>query len=149
MKQFGLALCAVIALSACNSRKAPQNLPKDVALKPAHEQQIDIDRENMKNLKAEIDSIAGSVACTDAAEWRISPLGSKPCGGPASYFAYPIKLEEEILPKVQEYTRQQSDFNRRNKLMSDCAITPMPSGIRCEDGKAVLIKSGSGNASVY
>lgn len=146
MKKFGFAIFGLIAVSACTTRKAPQNLPKDVALKPAHEQQIDVERENLKDLRTQIDSLANSVACTDVAEWRISPLGSKPCGGPASYLAYPIKLEDQILPKIQQYTQQQSDFNRKNKLVSDCAITPMPSGIRCENGKAVLIKSGSAEA---
>lgn len=145
MKKFGFIIGGLMAVTACSTRKAPQNLPKDVALKPPHEQQIDIDRENIKDIRSQIDSLAGSMVCTDAAEWRISPIGSKPCGGPAAYLAYPIKLEDKILPKIQQYTQQQSDFNRKNKLVSDCAITPMPSGIRCENGKAVLIKGGSGD----
>lgn len=147
MRNLVLMFSATIALAACNSRKAPQNLPKDVALKPAHEQQIDTDRENLKDLKFQIDSISNSVACNNPDDWRISPLGAKPCGGPSSYIAYPKSLENEILPKIQNYTKEQSDFNRKNQLLSDCAIVPIPIGIKCENGKAVLIRNQSENAN--
>ena len=147
MKKAVLALVISSAIIGCKSKKV-QNLPKDIALKPPHEKQIDADREAIAGLKKNIDSLANSVICTDPAEWRISPIGSKPCGGPAAYMAYPIKVEKEILPEIEEYTHQQADFNRRNRLMSDCAIVPAPSGIKCEGGKAVLIK-GTADAAAY
>lgn len=141
------AIIPVLFVLSCSTTKNVENLPKDVSLKPPREAQADADLQALKDLRQEIDSTAGSVSCTNADDWRISPIGSKPCGGPAAYLAYPKKLETEILPKIQDYTQKQSDYNRKKGLMSDCAIVPAPAGVKCENGKPVLIKAIS--AEVY
>lgn len=141
------AIIPVLFVLSCSTTKNVENLPKDVSLKPPREAQADADLQALKDLRQEIDSTAGSVSCTNADDWRISPIGSKPCGGPAAYLAYPKKLETEILPKIQDYTQKQSDYNRKKGLMSDCAIVPAPAGVKCENGKPVLIKATS--AEVY
>lgn len=144
MKHLIYIPLVVFTLFSCKAKKAdkePETLPKDIALKPDNNYSQQLDRERLAVLVKEIDSLAGSEICTDASEWRSSPIGAKPCGGPSSYIAYPIKMEDEILAKIKEFTAQQDAFNKKYQLMSDCAMVPPPAGIRCENGKAVLVKS--------
>lgn len=133
-----LALGMVSLMLSCTAKKTVHSLPKDISQKPPREAQADIDAENIITLKTKIDSLASSVRCSNPSDWRISPIGSKPCGGPAAYMAYPKQLEEELLPMIRDYTQKQSDYNRKKGLLSDCAIVPAPSGIRCENGKPLL-----------
>ncbi len=139
-----------ILVIACQSRKAAQeysNLPKDISQMPkknpvvAVDNERKIDENNMLKLRTEIEDLINEEHCTDAKDWRISPLGSKACGGPASYIAYPIKLEREILPKITEFNRQSSAYNLEYGVMSDCGVTASPTKIVCESGRAVLVYS--------
>ena len=144
MKHLIYIPLVVFTLFSCKAKKAdkdPETLPKDIALKPENNYSQQFDRERLAVLVKEIDSLAGSEICTDASEWRSSPIGAKPCGGPSSYIAYPIKMEDEILAKIKEFTAQQDAFNKKYQLMSDCAKVPPPAGNRSENGKAVLVKS--------
>lgn len=150
MKKSIFILIALVSLSACKSKKVLEiqdRLPKDIALMPERdyssksEEERRKDEENMQKLRASIDELISSVNCTNPDDWRISPLGSKACGGPASFIAYPIKLEEDILPQITEYNRQSSAYNLKYGIVSDCAVTPAPAGIRCENGKPVLISA--------
>jgi len=144
MKHLIYIPLVVLTLFSCKAKKGdkePETLPKDIALKPENNYSQQFDRERLAVLVKEIDSLAGSEVCTDAAQWRSSPIGAKPCGGPSSYIAYPIKMEDEILAKIKEFTAQQDAFNKKYQLMSDCAMVPPPAGIRCENDKAVLVKS--------
>lgn len=141
------ALAALFVALSCSTKQNVENLPKDISQKPPREAKPDEDLQMLADLKTKIDSLTGSVSCNNADDWRISPIGSKPCGGPAAYLAYPKKLENEVLPLIQEYTQKQSDYNRKKGLLSDCAMVPAPAGIKCENGKPVLIKSSS--AEVY
>ncbi|MPN29835.1 hypothetical protein SDC9_177288 [bioreactor metagenome] len=53
-----------------------------------------------------------------------------------------------MLPKIKNFTDAQSAFNKKYGLVSDCVVVPAPSGIRCENGKAVLISGNSGDGEV-
>jgi hypothetical protein len=44
-------------------------------------------------LWAEINQLATSQNCTNASDWKFTPIGSKPCGGPMSYIAYSRKID--------------------------------------------------------
>ena len=139
-KIVGLGI-ALITLASCSSSKDvanPETLPKDISLKPHDHFTQEGDQQNLKTLIKEIDSLIGRETCTDAADWKFTAIGAKACGGPSSYLAYPITMEDEILPKIQTFTSMQSDFNVKYNLMSDCAMVLPPVGIRCEDGKAIL-----------
>lgn len=141
MKSLILTCFAISTLVSCSLKKTADNtdtLPKDIALKPEIALTQEQERENMAVLIKEIDSIISKESCTDASEWKFTAIGSKPCGGPSSYIAYPVKMQEEILSKVSDFTAMQSAFNLKYGLMSDCAIVPAPVEIKCEDGKAIL-----------
>ncbi len=142
-KVFCVAILVLIVVS-CGTRSQAdeeETLPKDIALKPERTDDPEPDRRAMAELMRNIDSLIATESCTDALAWRISAIGAKPCGGPSSFVAYPISREDEILPKIQQLTALQSAFNRKYNMMSDCAVVPAPSGVRCENGKAVLVGS--------
>lgn len=141
MKTLLIVGITLLTLVSCSSKKDvanPETLPKDISLKPQNDFTQENDQLKLKTLINEIDSIIGGETCKDVEDWKFTAIGAKPCGGPASYVAYPIKLEDEILPKIQTFTSMQSDFNLKYNLMSDCAMVMPPAAIRCEDGKAVL-----------
>lgn len=151
MKQFLIIAISVLSFASCSSKKAiveEETLPKDIALKPDNNFTQEDDQRQMKNLIQEIDSLIGAEPCTDVANWKYAAIGAKACGGPNSYIAYPVQLEDEILPKVTQFTSMQSAFNTKYGMMSDCAIVLPPAKITCENGKAVLIgdRSDKGQA---
>jgi hypothetical protein len=143
MKNLLLLILAVFSLSACNSKKGienNENLPKDISLKPENNLTQQADQQQLSLLIKEIDSMAQGETCDGSGNFAFTPIGAKPCGGPSSYIAYPKKTATEILPKVQKFTEMQSAFNKKYKLMSDCTMVPEPTEIKCENGKAVLVK---------
>lgn len=96
--------------------------------------------EELRQLHSEITALANSVPCTDPSQWAITPLGSKACGGPVSYIAYPEgSLSQNFLSLVEHYTEAQRAFNKKYGLISDCMYVMSPSGIRCENNRAVFI----------
>lgn len=149
MKIFVSIFLLLLTFSSCKNRKPaddPATFPKDVALRPdrqvsgkTNEEILAIQESSLRNLQGDIDSLINAHVCTDASEWRISALGSKPCGGPATYVVYQIQEEEVLLSKIREFTKIQAEYNRLKQIFSDCALEPQPSGIRCEDGKAILL----------
>lgn len=151
MKNVIIVGVAVLSLSSCLSKKSSANadkLPKDIALKPENNLSQQQDRENLNFYIKEIDSLANSEICNDASDFSFAAIGAKPCGGPSSYIAYPKKLESEILPKIEKFTAMQVTFNKKYQMISDCMMVMPPSEIVCQEGKAVLIGSGSSNAEV-
>lgn len=149
VRRILLVLIFSIFIISCKSKSDVQQndrLPKDVALQPERDysdspSEIDIekDRERLRVIRAEIEEKIAEVRCSNPLEWRISPLGSKPCGGPASFIAYPIELEEELLPKISDFNQRSSSFNLKYGILSDCSVTPAPSGVECNGGKAELV----------
>ncbi len=145
MKNILILGIAVLTLTSCGSKKAAnsETLPKDISLKPDNLLSQQQDKEQLSLAIKEIDSLIANESCTDASDWNFAAIGAKPCGGPSSYIAYPKKSEAEILPKIERFTAMQAAFNTKYKLMSDCMLVQPPSGIRCENGKAVLESLGS------
>ena len=142
MKHLLIIGISILTLSACSAKKAAMDddtLPKDISQKPHNHFTQEEEQVQMKNLIKEIDSIIATEICSDPNDWKFTAIGSKACGGPTSYIAYPIKLEAKILPKVIQFTSMQSDFNTKYSLMSDCAMVMPPVEIRCENGKAILV----------
>ena len=147
MKNLIYIAVFIFSLSACKSKKTAidsDTLPKDVALKPDRSktdtspESLAKEAEDLRIILVSIDSLADSKTCVNDDEWRITPIGSKPCGGPASYMAYHIEVENEIIPKIQEYTRRQASYNQKAGIFSNCMIEPQPSGMHCSGGKPVL-----------
>lgn len=141
MRNFIIIAISIFTLSACSSKKAAldeETLPKDISQKPHDHFAQDEEQVQMKNLIKEIDSLISTETCTNAADWKFTAIGAKPCGGPSSYIAYPEKLKEQVLPKITQLTSMQSAFNTKYNLTSDCAVVMPPVEISCENGKAIL-----------
>lgn len=141
MKYFLIVALSSLSLIACktkNDAEAKENLPKDIALKPENNLSQQQDKDHLTKLIKEIEAAIQKETCTDANDWIFAPIGSKPCGGPSSYIAYPKKMEAQILPEIEKFTEMQTAFNKKYQLISDCMIIAPPTGIECVDGKAVL-----------
>ena len=95
--------------------------------------------EMLDNKKQEILDYINSFSCAEASGCNTIAFGAKPCGGPRKYLAYPKELEAELLPKITKYNNESADYNRKRGLTSDCEVVPIPSGVKCEDGKAILL----------
>ncbi|MGZ5274111.1 MAG: hypothetical protein ACXWCA_07340 [Kaistella sp.] len=146
MKNLLIISIALLSLASCKAKKSVENadtLPKDISLKPENNMSQQEDQQELSALIKDIDAIIATEPCADPAEWKFSAIGAKPCGGPSSYIAYPVKLEDELLPRIEQFTAMQSAFNKKYNLMSDCAMVMPPSEIRCENGKAVLVRGNS------
>jgi hypothetical protein len=98
-----------------------------------------VSEEELINAQAEIIRLAESVPCTNASEWKFTPMGSKACGGPARYIAYHQSIEREFLNLVENFTTLQKAYNEQNDVVSDCMLVSPPRTIQCEADKAILV----------
>lgn len=141
IKYSALVLTSALTMSSCASSKSTDNsnLPIDISERPADESSKKYDEANLDKLKSIIESEIAKEKCTSASDWAFAPMGSKACGGPVSYIAYPKKLETSILRKIENYTQTMSEFNKKYGITSDCMMIAEPSGVRCQGEKAVLV----------
>jgi hypothetical protein len=129
-----------ISLSSCKSANSDTStLPKDISERPADENSQKYDEAALEKIKSAIESEIAKEKCTRNADWAFAPIGSKACGGPSGYIAYPKKIETSILPKIENYTQKMSEFNKKHNITSDCMMAPEPTSVRCENGKGVLV----------
>jgi hypothetical protein len=95
--------------------------------------------EELLSAQAEIIRLAESVPCTNASEWKFTPMGNKACGGPARYLPYHQSVERELLDLVEQFTTAQKAYNEQNNVLSDCLLVGPPRTIQCEANKAILV----------
>lgn len=94
----------------------------------------------LNEIASRIIAITESISCEDASEWAYVGFGSKPCGGPSGYIAYPVNINTpQFLALVEQYRQAQMSYNQNWGLVSNCMIEPAPSDIICEDGRPVLV----------
>jgi hypothetical protein len=87
-------------------------------------------------------SLANSEPCTDSKNWDFTALGSKACGGVASFIVYSKKIDKDaFLLKIKTYTDAQTAFDKKWGIFSTCDIILAPSGVQCVDGKPKLAYS--------
>ncbi len=146
-----LVICCMMLAGCLSKKKLNENLPVDLGMRPRPSDstvvlQTDqpksdsmVSWSQLQHIRGSIDSIVSGKICDDASAWRSAPLGSKPCGGPAEYIAYPKESESAVLKLVTRYTALHTRYNRQNQLQSDCIMVTPPLEIRCESGKPVLV----------
>lgn len=130
-----------MVLNSCKAKVDPNsNLPKDIAERPADESSQKYDQAQLDKLKAEIEAVISKEKCTGATtnEWKTAAMGTKACGGPKYYIAYPVKFEAQILPKIEDYNKKEDEFNKKYAITSDCMLVTPPTSIKCVNGKAEL-----------
>jgi len=128
---------SVLFVSCGTAKEANANLPQDIAERPADESSQKYDQAQLDRIRVSIESEVTKEKCTDATEWAFAPMGAKSCGGPQMYIAYPKKMEESILNRIDDYTEKA--FNQKYGIMSDCMMVNPPTAIKCIKGKAELI----------
>jgi hypothetical protein len=92
----------------------------------------------LANLEDQLLRLSESIPCTNASEWRLTPMGRKACGGPIRFIAYHQSIEKDFLALERRFTALLDQYYIQNKVMSDCLLVPAPTGMRCENNKAVL-----------
>ncbi len=99
----------------------------------------DQEEQHLTKLLAEIQDLANSESCTDPLDWAFTSYGSKACGGPLGYIAYPTTIDTvEFLEKVAEHRMAQQEFNRRWDVVSNCSLADEPRVVECENGSPVF-----------
>lgn len=155
MKNFFLSISALLLLLSCGNRASladkplPQPAPATRTEAPKKIAVTDKEVEELKALRERITQVSERVICKDPTEWRAAPAGAKACGGPSFYVAYHRSVELEMRDLIEEYTIKQDAYNRMHGIVSDCMLVAPPSGIKCEEGKAVLVKSTGPAATIY
>ncbi|WP_238554986.1 hypothetical protein [Chryseobacterium sp. P1-3] len=133
-------MCSTLILVSCNtSKNLNTNLPVDIADRPADEDSQKYDQAQLDKLKASIESEASGEKCTDASDWVFVAMGVKSCGGPQQYIAYPKKIENSILPRINDYTDRVRIFNEKYNITSDCTVVPVPTSLKCVKEKIRMI----------
>lgn len=98
------------------------------------------DQKALQEMRQEIEDMIKDVHCEDADEWSFAPLGSKACGGPQQYIAYPLSIDTEaLLALMAKYTKAEDTYNKKYGISSDCMMVTEPSDVICQEGKPVLI----------
>ena len=94
----------------------------------------------LKNLLAEIKDLSEQIKCENEADWKFRPIGSKACGGPTGYVSYSSKSDTvAFIQKVEKYTAEQANFNKKWKIVSDCMFVLPPKKVICENEKPKLV----------
>ncbi len=136
---LSIFLLAIFVSCKSTSNLDDSTLPKDISERPSDENSKKYDEALLDELRNDIESIISKDNCTKSSEWTFSAMGSKACGGATKYIAYPRKLENTIKPKISNYTQKMSEYNKKYNITSDCMMTTEPTGVRCDNGNAVLI----------
>ncbi|WP_298532479.1 hypothetical protein [uncultured Algibacter sp.] len=98
------------------------------------------ERAQLNELKAEIEKLASTSVCNDRHSCNYIGLGSKACGGPWEYLVYSTSIDTQNLEElVEDYNKQEKNFNTKWGVISDCAITNPPSSLKCENNICIAV----------
>ncbi len=80
----------------------------------------------------------GEARCTATADCRTLAIGSKACGGPASWIAWSATTSdgEQLQAWAQELAQRQRQRAEAEGMVSTCSVVPDP-GARCDAGRCV------------
>ena len=68
------------------------------------------------------------------------PIGSKACGGPQGYVAFPESInQEELEEMIEEYTEFERDYNEKWGITSDCSHVSPPIEVIVQNGKCKAV----------
>lgn len=141
-KTFIIFLSSVLFMMACEKENNYLNngdacVPAESITNNSTAQQ---DMQLLNKLWDEIYAMSGSANCQRANEWGITPVGSKPCGGPWTYIAYRLEIDIDcFLKKVTYYNQQQAKYNNKYSINSNCMVEPVPKAVVCEEGRPVFV----------
>ncbi len=135
-------LLTVALLSSCEKEntgktKTDECIPVQTITPVTNKQQ---DQQLLNQLWDDIAALSGSSNCQRSSGWGITPVGSKPCGGPWTYLAYWLETDVDcLMKKIKYYNQQQSIYNTKYGVGSDCSVPPVPKAVSCESGLPVFV----------
>ncbi|MCS3531552.1 hypothetical protein [Chryseobacterium sp. JUb7] len=135
-----LSLCATLSLVSCNTTAHAGKKPAENISNTGNNQKAE--RDELDKLEKEIRTEVSKVKCTEEkiADWKPAAMGSRSCGGPKYYIAYPKQMASSILPKIEKYNTKEKEFNKKyNIITQDCTFIGKPEAIRCIGDKAEVI----------
>lgn len=139
MKNSFVLLTIALVSFSCKTTVDADNLPKPVPETQNNNSIVNTNEaEELENMKTAILNLVKSESCDGSAEWKAVGLGAKACGGPVSYIAYPVKIETELLEKVEQYNQKSAAYNKKHNLISDCMLVLPPDEVVCENGNPVF-----------
>ncbi len=87
-----------------------------------------------------IQNLSYSVTCSDSSNWTFTAYGSKACGGPQGFIPYSKDINVlEFLKKVEEYTKNEKEFNIKWSIISTCDVPSQPKSVNCVNGIPSLV----------
>lgn len=93
----------------------------------------------LANQKLAIENTVASYSCTNESDWTFMAIGSKACGGPEGYIAFPKSIAQTVMPQIESYTQARKEFDIKWGMASDCAYAVPPSKVTCNNGKPELV----------
>ena len=98
------------------------------------------DKNELNNLKTEIEQLVSSATCSENSNCDFIAFGSKACGGPKSYLVFNNSIDVDLLKeKVLTYNDLEAAFNIKWGIISDCMAVAPPSNIECINGKCTIV----------
>jgi hypothetical protein len=90
------------------------------------------------SLLQRITAEVGEARCTATADCRTLAIGSKACGGPASWMAWSAATSDgdQLQAWAQALAQRQRLRAETEGMMSTCSVVPDP-GARCDAGRCV------------
>lgn len=81
-----------------------------------------------------LEDVGENISC------RSLPIGSKACGGPQGYVAFPESInQEELEEMIEEYTEFERDYNEKWGIISDCSHVSPPIEVIVQNGKCKAV----------
>ncbi len=113
MRRPLFAALALLSMAACTTAAPAPTPAAPLAVTARH---------------ARIGDLIGEARCESHAQCRTIGVGAKPCGGPATYWAWSTRDTDEkaLRQAVEEDARLAREEIAREGLMSNCAIVPEP-----------------------
>ncbi|MDP3353217.1 MAG: hypothetical protein Q8S44_05710 [Flavobacteriaceae bacterium] len=85
-------------------------------------------------------SLVKSTTCTSNSQCDYIAIGSKACGGPKSYLAYPSSMDTKLLfEQVAIYNLKEQQYNQKWGIVSDCMFVSPPIRVDCINNKCVAV----------
>ena len=95
-------------------------------------------------LKREAHALARATGCTQAAQCKAMPLGSKPCGGPTEFLVYCATSTDEkaLEAKAKLASDAEKANNAASQMMGICTALSPPK-VKLENGQCVAVETKS------
>ena len=97
--------------------------------------QLELNRKYSSIMKyINLEDVGENISCQSL------PIGSKACGGPQGYVAFPESInQEELGEMIEEYTQFERDYNEKWGITSDCSHVSPPIEVIVQNGKCKAV----------